>query len=284
MHQTKQEMHRSSKAFTTIQHKESCMKKVLPVLALSAGVIVLFGCSGKNPVSNNSTTGNYALVSSYEDASSQDIATDVAAMSESFAFASKSAALSKKASDVTGTIQWQSWTYANGWWLRNGQVTVSSSDGTVDLQGSDSVQFTDANNAAVQYPLLADVRGGAARHHAAMHVAATAGGYVDALRDWALEGTITKAADTTLTLSGSLSQSFKAQNAAKTASCDFQGAATATDIVYSKQGDGWSKPVSGTVVLVSPYKTIDITFNSGTAHIVVTAKDGTVTKDVTITL
>jgi hypothetical protein len=206
-------------------------------------------------------------------------------MSESFDFGAKgNPSLAKKSAEVTGTIQWQNWTYAGGWWYRNGEVLFTSADGSISLSGSDSVQFTDANSAAVQHPLQADVRGGTALHHAAMHLAGTNGGYVDATRDWNLAGSLTKAADTTLTLNGSLAQSFSAENAAKTASCNFQGTATASNIVYNKQADGWSKPVSGSLRLVSPYKTIDITFANATAHIVVTAKDGTVTRDVTITL
>jgi len=261
------------------------MKKVHALLAIAtAGIAVLSGCAGKNPASANNSNQNYALVSSYEDASSQDIATDVAGMSESFNFGSKTASLSKAAAGVTTSIQWQSWTYAGGWWYRSGSVSATSVDGALDLNGSDSVQFTDVNNAAVQHPLLADVFGGEARNHGSMHVAGKDGGYVDAQRDWLLSGALAKAGDTTLTLNGSLAQSFKAANAARTASCSFVGSATATNIVYNKQGDGWSKPVSGSVNLTSPYKSITITFASGTAHIVVTAKDGTVTKDVTITL
>jgi hypothetical protein len=273
------------KTITHIQHKESCMKKVLPVLAVAAAAVVLFGCSGFGPTSHKSGTENYALVSSYEDASSQDIATDVSGMSEAFNFASKgTSALAKQSANVTGNIQWQSWTYNSGWWFRSGEVSLTSTEGAVDLRGSDSVQFTDVNSSVVQFPLLADVRGGIVHHHASMHVVGTNGGYVDASRDWVLAGSLTKAADTTLTLNGSLAQALKAENADRTSFCDLQGTATASDVVYNKQGDGWSKPVSGTVQLVSPYKTINITFASGTAHIVVTAKDGTVTKDVTITL
>jgi hypothetical protein len=272
------------KTIIHFQQKGSCMKKVLTVLAVaSVGVAVLSGCAGKNPASHNGTN-NYALVSSYEDASSQDIAKDVAGMSEAFNFGKETTSLAKQSSGVAGDIQWQSWTYSAGWWYRSGTVSLTSSEGAVDLRGSDSVQFTDGISAAVQFPLLADVRGGVVHHHASMHVVGTNGGYVDASRDWALTGSLTKAADTTLTLNGSLAQALKAENADRTSFCDLQGTATASDVVYNKQGDGWSKPVSGTVQLVSPYKTINITIATGTAHIVVTAKDGTVTKDVTLTL
>jgi hypothetical protein len=262
------------------------MKKTLAVLFASAlGILSFYGCSGKNPVSATNGNSNYALVSSYEDASSSDIAQDVAGFSSTLDFGSKgSVALAKKAATVTQTIQWQDWTYANNWWFRDGEITYTSVDGAVDLLGSDSVQFSDANSIAVQYPQFADVRGCVVHHHAAMNVSGTGGAYVDAARDWALSGNLTKTTDTTLTINGSLFQVFKAQNAAKTASCDFQGSATATNIVYNKQGLSWSKPVSGSVQLISPYKTITITFANGTAHIVVTAKDGTVTRDVTITL
>jgi hypothetical protein len=261
------------------------MKKVLTVLAVAVvGVAVLSGCAGKNPASHSGAE-SYALVSSYEDASSQDIATDVAGMSEAFNFASKgTTTLAKQSADVTGNIQWQSWTYGSGWWFRSGEVSLTSVDGAMDLRGADSVQFTDANSSAIQFPLLADVRGGVVHHHTSMHLVGSNGGYVDASRDWALAGSLTKAADTTLTLNGSLSQALKAENADRSSWCDLQGTATASGIVYNKQGDGWSKPVSGTVQLVSPYKTINITFTSGTAHIVVTAKNGSVTRDVTITL
>jgi hypothetical protein len=262
------------------------MKRVSTILAVAAvGMMAFYGCSGKNPVSNTSGGTNYALVSSYEDASSQDIAQDVGGLSQTFDYGTKAAAAqAKRSADVSGTIQWQNWTYANNWWFRDGEVSLTSADGAVDILGSDSVKFTDASNAAVQYPQLADVRGCEAHHHAAMNVSGTGGGYVDAARDWILSGSVAKAADTTLTINGSLVQSFRAQNAAKTASCDFQGTATASDIVYDKQGSGWSKPVSGSVRLTSPYKTIDITFTNGTAHIVVTATNGTVTRDTTIAL
>jgi|GEM_PF-4079134 hypothetical protein len=261
------------------------MNKALTFLAVSAvGMMSFYGCSGKNPVANTSGSADYALASSYEDASSLDIAQDAAGMSQTLDYGTKSATLAKQSAAVSGTIQWQNWTYANSWWFRFGEVSLTSSDGAVDILGSDSVEFTDATNATVQYPLLADVRGCDVHHHAAMNLSATGGGYVDAVRDWLLSGSLAAAADTTLTLNGSLTQSFKAQNATKTLSCNFQGTATATDIVYDKQGTGWSKPVSGSVRLTSPYKTIDITFASGTAHVVVTATNGAVTMDTTVTL
>ncbi len=262
------------------------MKKTLALIAVSAvGMISLNGCFGKNPVSSTPGGENYALVSPYEDASAQDIAQDVAGMSQTVDFGGKTeTSMAKKSADVSGTIQWQSWTYANDWWFRDGEVAFTSSDGAVDLVGSDSVRFSDVNDAAVEYPLLSQVRGCDIHHHAAMSLSNAGGGYVDATRDWLLTGSLAAAADTTLTLSGSLTQSFKAQNAARTSSCDFEGSATATNIVFNKQDSGWSKPVSGSVHLASPYKTIDITFTAGSAHIVVTATSGTVTIDTTITL
>lgn len=272
--------------FTITLSKGFCMKKTLAVLSAAAlGILSLYGCSGKNPVSTTTGNSNYALVSSYEDASANDIAQDAAGFSSTFDYGSKgSSASAKRAADVGEAIQWQNWTYANDWWFRDGEITYTSTDGAVDILGSDSVQFSDSNSAPVQYPQLADVRGCLVHHHAAMNVSGTGGAYVDATRDWALSGSVTKATDTTLTINGSLVQAFRAQNAAKTDSCDFEGSATAKNIVYDKQGLSWSKPVSGSVRLVSPYKTINITFANGTAHIVVTAKDGTVTRDVTITL
>jgi hypothetical protein len=246
-----------------------------------AGLVLFTGCSKDNPTALNDGTEDYSLVATYENQSGEDIAKDVAGMSESFGFGAK---LGKAQSGV-GNIQWQVWNYGGGWWHRSGSFSLAAGEGEVELAGSDSVQFIDAANAPVQFPLQAEVRGGAIRHHVDFHLGGLDGGYVDAARNWALSASLTKTADdTSLTLSGSLNQLFRAENGEKSAWCNFEGRATVTGIVYSRNADGWSKPMAGTVTVSSPFKTIAIVFLNETAHITVTSKDGAVVKDVTINL
>jgi hypothetical protein len=260
-----------------------------PTYAITAtvltGLVLFTGCSKEgNPASLNSGAENYPLVASLEDKSGQDIAAEVAGMSEGFNFNTKGAGLAKQEATADGSITWQSWTYSDGWWHRSGAIKLASLDGSIEIEGADSVRLLDPAGAPVQNPLGSDVRSGAVRHHAMTHIAGSDNGYIDAARDWQLSATLQKAADTTLTLSGTLNQSFKAENGDKTSWCNIEGLATVTDVVYRKGIAGWSKPIAGSVNVASPYKNIAVVFNNGKAHITVTAKDGAVVKDITITL
>jgi hypothetical protein len=250
----------------------------LAITTLSSMLLVA-GCSN-NPTAINDGAQDYTLVASYENNSGEEIAKDVARLAESFSYSKLSLGTAKKQS--SSDIQWQVWTYTNGWWIRSGKVEITTDLGTFDIEGQDSVKFLDISTQAIKNPLLSDVKSGDIRSHGSFYVDNSDGGFVKGSRDYNFSGTITN--ETTLTLNGNLIQSFNAQDASNLNKCFLQGNASASNIVFTKELLGWSKPVSGTVTVVSNFKTISVVFDNGTAHVKVTAKDGTTVKDVTISL
>lgn len=252
------------------------VRRSLFVAAVSVFFLIT-GCTN-NPTSQNAQE-DYSLVAAAESQSGEEIAKDIAAMADVFNY-TKTGILSKQSA---GDIQWQTWTYGNSWWVRSGSVSISSDEGSIDIQGIDSVKFIDATSSAVREPLLADIRGGEIRHHASAYLEKNGGGFIDASRDWNLSGSISSE-ELTLTLNGSYSQKFKAENSDKSLFCNVSGSATVSNVVFEKNLIGWSKPVSGSVTVTSPYTTVVVEFLNGSAHIQVTAKDGDVIKDITINL
>jgi hypothetical protein len=111
------------------------------------------------------------------------------------------------------------------------------------------------------------------------------GGYIDMGRTFELNGVIGRSTtDTTFVLNGTISQYFKAENGDKTAWCDYIGTAQTVNITFKKTADGWSKPVSGTINVTSPYRIIDITFTNGSAQVTVSDKSGNVKLNSKVTL
>lgn len=264
------------------------MKRSSIITTLACGSFAfMVGCAN-NPAGLNDGREDPALAIPYEEASADQIAKETAELSQAFTVTAngleKSAATA--ASGPQLSLSGQPWTYAGGWWTRNGEFILTGDQGeNLTLNGYDSVQFKDAASSVVQYPILMNATGAALTHMGHFYIQNRAGGYIDMGRTYTLGAALDRgASDTTLVLNGTLFQYFKAENADKTAWCDYEGNARAVDISYKKSGDGWSKPVSGTITVSSPYRIIDITFSTGIAHITVSDKSGQVKREFQVTL
>jgi hypothetical protein len=264
------------------------MKHSTIITALAFGSLtIMFGCAN-NPAGLNDGREDPALAIPYEEASAEQIAKETAELSQAFTVTAngleKSAATA--ASGPQLSLSGQPWTYAGGWWTRNGEFILTGDQGeNLTLNGYDSARFKDAAGSVVQYPIVMNATSATLTHMGHFYIQNRFGGYVDMGRTYTLDGALDRgAADTTLVLNGTLSQYFKAENANKTAWCDYEGNARAVDITYKKSGDGWSKPVSGIITVSSPYRNIDITFSNGIAQITVSDKSGQVKREFPVTL
>jgi hypothetical protein len=263
-------------------------KLFLTAAALAASSLVLMTGCDRNPLSAHRGTENYALVDSYENSDASSVAQDVSSASQSFDAANLSTASLAKTSSGSLSITWHPWSYkADGWWTRDGSITGTDSSWTLSLLGADSVKFSDASGAPVQFPLLATVSQGDARHHVSASLHGVDGAYIDAARDFTLTGSLTKTAtDTVLTLNGSGAGSIDAANGAKTNYIQLSSSTTVQNVTFNRTSTGWSTAQSGTITIDHPFKTILITFNSGVATVQVTGKKAgasTITFQVTLT-
>jgi hypothetical protein len=256
------------------------LKTICVTIVLSIGVF-LVGCSSySNPSSGspalNSGAENYQLASEYENQSAEEIAKDVASLSEALNLVGTNG-LNKKSVDDPGgslTIDWNPWNYADGWWSRSGLIDASGKDGAVTITGSDSAQFKDASGASLKRPTVETFASGTLLHHGLIDIEEADGGYVNIYRDINLDAVVDKSAEpVTATFNGTLAQGIQAENAEKTSWINFNATADAEDIVYEKRDGEWSKPVSGTITMESPYKKIVIVFNDETATLTVTSQE-----------
>ena len=252
-----------------------------------ASLVLLVGC-GNNPAGLNDGREDPSLVIPYEEASADQIAKETAELGQAFAITASG--LAKSAATTTSgpqlSLSGQPWTYTGGWWTRSGEFTLTGDQGeSLKLNGYDSVQFKDAASSVVQYPIVMNATSAVLTHMGHFYIENRLGGYIDMGRTYTLSAALDRGtSDTTFVLNGTLSQYFKAENANKTAWCDYEGNARATDITYKKTADGWSKPISGTITVSSPYRNIDITFSNGIAKVIVSDKSGQVKREFQVTL
>jgi hypothetical protein len=264
------------------------MKRSFIIIALTCGSFALMiGCAN-NPAGLNDGREDPSLAISYEESSADQIAKETAELSQAFAVSANGLAKSADAatSGAQLSLSGQPWTYAGGWWMRSGEFTITDDQGAnLKLDGYDSAQFKDASGSVVQYPIAMNATSAQLSHMGHFYIENRLGGYIDMGRSYTLGAALDRGtSDTTLVLNGTLSQYFKAENANKTAWCDYKGDARATDITYKKTAGGWSKPVSGTINVSSPYRNIDITFSNGIAHVIVSDKSGQVKRDFQVIL
>jgi hypothetical protein len=263
------------------------MKHSLITASLAVGSFALLVGCGKSPTGLNNGNNDPTLAISYEETSGDQIAQETADISQSFTVSPSS--LSKTVattSDAQLTLSGQSWSYVGGWWMRSGQFTATGSLGeNITLNGYDSAQFKDVSGAIVQYPIALNATSATLGHLSHFYIENSLGGYVDMGRTYAISGAINRGTtDTTLVLNGTLQQYFKAENANKTAYCDYSGSARAVNITFKKADSGWSKPLSGSINVTSPYRVIDIVFTNGVAQVTVSDKSGQVKRSVQVTL
>ncbi len=269
------------------------MKKLLFLTAAAvaaSAIVVMTGCANRNPVQANRGIESYGLVDSYENSDASSVAQDVSSMGQSFDAANLGpAGLAKtSASSSQITIVWHPWAYkTDGWWVRDGSITGNDTNWALTLLGSDSVKFSDGSGAALQFPVLATLQQGDARHHASASLHGIDGAYIDASRDYTLTGTLAKTiSDTILTLNGSGAGSIDAANGKKTAYVQLASTTTVQDVTFNKTSQGWSTAQSGTITIDHPYKTIVVTFDKGVANVQITGKKAgasTISFQVTLT-
>lgn len=264
------------------------MKHSHIIISCSIGFFVfLIGCA-ENPAGLNSGRENPALAIPYEEASAEQIAKETAELSQAFNISVSG--LAKTAKDAASapqlSLSGQPWTYADGWWSRRGEFSITGEQGEgLKLDGYDSVQFKNAAGIVVQYPFAMNAVSAELAHMGHFFITNRLGGYLDMGRTYTLGAALDFAAsDTTLTLNGTLSQYFKAENADRSAWCNYKGTAQAVDIKYKKIANGWSKPLSGVITVSSPYRNIDITFSNGIAQITISDKSGQVMRGFQVTL
>jgi hypothetical protein len=264
------------------------MKRSSIITVLACGSFALMVGCNNNPTGLNDGREDPSLAISYEEGSAEQIAKETAELSQAFTVSANG--LAKRAEAASSgaqlSLSGQPWTYAGGWWNRSGQFTITDDQGaSLKLDGYDSVQFKDASGSVVQYPIVMNATSAVLSHMGHFYIENRVGGYIDMGRTYTLGAALDRgSSDTTLILNGSLSQYFKAENANKTAWCDYEGNARATDITYKKTADGWSKPISGTITVSSPYRNIDITFSNGIAKVIVSDKSGQVKREFQVTL
>lgn len=271
--------------------RSSCMKYSTIITSCAIGSLVLMVGCANNPAGLNDGREDPSLAIPYEEASAEQIAKETAELGQAFAITASTASGLAKSADAAASgpelsLSGQPWTYADGWWTRNGEFTLTGDQGeSLKLDGYDSVQFKDAASSVVQYPIVMNATSAVLIHMGHFYIENRLGGYIDMGRTYTLSAALERGtSDTTLVLNGTLSQYFKAENANKTAWCDYEGDARATDITYKKTPDGWSKPVSGTITASSPYRNIDITFSNGIAQITISDKSGQVKREFQVTL
>jgi hypothetical protein len=237
------------------------------------------GCSSVGPTGHQGQQ-DYRLVSGYEEQAARDIAVAAGELGASFAPASagglaKSAAVSAASATPSLAVQWQGWTYAGGWWSRSGSFDAQGADGGRFLAtGIDSVRFTDAAGLAVKDPIISTITGGNAARHGQLYARGWDGGYVNVKTDFSLNGTIDRAADTTLTLGGSVALWIDAESGDQSRWFTLNSSADASGITFVKQANGWSKPQTGTIAINGLCKNSLITFSNGIATIVITDNSG----------
>lgn len=264
------------------------MKRSSIITTLSLGSFIIIAGCNMNPAGLNDGKEDPSLAIAYEEATADQIAKETVELSQAFALST--GGLEKTTVAATSgeqlSLSGQPWTYTAGWWMRSGEFSLTGAQGEViRLDGYDSAQFKDAAGAVVQYPIVMNAASALLTRMGHFYIQNRLGGYVDIGRTFTIDGALDRgAADTTLTLNGTLSQHFKAENGDKTAWCDYKGTARAVDITYKKTADGWSKPLSGSISVSSPYRNIDITFSNGTAQITVSDKSGQVKRTNQITL
>ena len=263
--------------------------KYSPIITscVTASFVLLVGCA-TNPTGLNERREDPSLAISYEEASAEQIAKEAADLGQVIAVSAGSLGktTATSTSELELNLSGQAWSYENGWWTREGEFSLTGAQGeALTLNGYDSAQFKDETGATVQYPVVMNATSVALAHMGYFHIRNSLGGYIDMGRTYALSGELNRGiTDTTLTLEGTLSQSFKAENADKTAWCNYEGTAEVDAVTYEKTADGWSKPVSGAIKVSSPYRDIEITFSNGTAQIIVSDKNGQVKHSTTVTL
>lgn len=255
-------------------------KSALVITAAISSLFFFAGCS-KNPGSLTANDQDYTLVASYEDNSGEDIAKEIARLAESFNYTTKFTLGAAKTA-LSADIQWQPWSYSSNWWFHSGSLSLSITEGDMTISSTDSVKFMDASGMPIKNPMLAVVADGQIKSHGVLTIDGSAGGYIKIYRDYDISGKVSN--QTTLTLNGSLTQKFAAEDASALNKCNFEGTASVSNVTFTKELLGWSKPVSGSAVVTSNFKTITITFKDGTATVKVKAKDGTVVKNVTVNL
>jgi hypothetical protein len=253
------------------------LRDALPVGAATLAVFAV-GCADLSPASHSGRQ-DYNLVGLYEDQAAQDIALGVGELGTTFA-STTPAGLAKSLSEPSTAslnLAGQAWTYLDGWWSRNGELSLTGTDGAQFLiSGIDSVQYLDATSAVIRNPLIDLVSAGNASRHCRLYVRGNDGGYVDVKTDYTLNGTITRAADTTLVLSGSVNLWIDAETGNKARWCTVTTSAAAAGVTFTRTAGAWSKPLSGSVSIDGVYKSAAITFSNGTATIVITDKSGAV--------
>jgi hypothetical protein len=264
------------------------MKRSSFITVLACGSFAFMAGCLNNPSGLNDGRENPGLAIPYEEASAEQIAKETAELSQAFTVSAPGLGKSAEAAS-TGpelSLNGQPWTYAGEWWSRNGEFSLTGDQGeSLKLNGYDSAQFKDASGCVVQYPIVMNATSAVLIHMGHFYIQNRLGGYIDMGRTYTIGGALDRGtADTTLVLNGTLSQYFMAENADKTAWCDYKGDARATDITYKKTADGWSKPVSGTITVSSPYRNIDITFSNGIAQIKVSDKSGQIIRNFQVTL
>jgi hypothetical protein len=287
MKTSKAKQYPNSKPINTPFQRSCSMKRSSIITVLACGSFAfMVGCLN-NPNGLNDGREDPSLAISYEEASAEQIAKETAELGQAVAVSANGLVKSAEAasSGAQLSLNGQPWTYAGGWWTRSGEFTINVIQGeSLELNGYDSVQFKNAAGSVVQYPIVMNATSAELTHMGHFYIMNRAGGYIDMGRTYTLGAALDRGTDTTLVLNGTLSQYFKAENADKTAWCDYKGNARATDITYNKTADEWSKPVSGSISVESPYRNIDITFSNGIAHVVISDKSGQVKRDFQVTL
>lgn len=260
--------------------------KIIASLALGSLALIM-GCSN-SPTGTSGLNGGKedpTLAISQEEASGVQIAKETAELGQIIAYTTS---LSKSAvnpdSGVGFSLSGQILGYAGGWWTRSGKLSLTGDQGEkIEVNGYDSAQFKNAAGSAVAIPIFTKVTSVALMHMCHFDIQNREGGYIDLGRTFTFNAALNAgeeieggSAGNTFVLNGSISQYFKAENADKTAWCDYKGNARAVDITFKKTAGVWSKPVSGTINVSSPYRTIDITFTDGSAQVTVSDKSGQV--------
>jgi hypothetical protein len=265
------------------------------VLCGVIGLLTIFGCSkesnpakGANPAIGeplNSGVEEYALVAQRDEETVDELVVDVVEMVKNFDFenTAQTGGLGKSMSEI-GAHQWQTWTYNEGWWFCNDALSLLDDTSEVARWREDSVQYTDRDGLPIQCPSTCKLTGGTIIHHEANAFEHYTRGYVNEQRDWHLTASIDQKCKTYLVLNGTLFQIFQAEDINHTEWCNFQAEATVTDLTLKIVGKCWSKPISGTIRIVSRYKITTIEFNTCTAHITVTDENGVVISEKTIRL
>ena len=250
------------------------IRNVFILLAAVSIPLSLAGCSNYgNPVGSEGRV-DYSLASGYENQVAQDIAKGVAELGNAVNPVNGSGLAKTSATNDVG-IQWQPWLYSNGWWTRSGSIDITDQGNTIRTGDADSIKLLTAAQTPMQYVDFSILRNAIAIRHASLLAQSSDGAYADLASNYSLAGQLSFAnSDTTLTLSGTVNYSIRAESASRSAYCSLAGSAIGDKVTFVKTGADWIV-TSGTIHCESTYKTVDVTYNgNNTATVVITTKSG----------